>query len=131
MATSPVYASTPKVGSAAAPGFDTSLTAPSTTATILTGGSSGSKVEEIIVQGTGTTAAGVLNIWLHDGSNYSLIDQVLLTAVTSSTTAVAFRQVRQYSNLWLPSNSWTLRISHTTTGNDTNKLRVTALYNDF
>jgi hypothetical protein len=84
----PIYAVTPKVGSAAAPGFDTSLTAPSTTATILTGGTAGSKVEEIVIQGTGTTVAGVLNIFLHDGSAYSLVDQVLITAVTSSTTAV-------------------------------------------
>jgi hypothetical protein len=71
-----------------------------------------------------------LNLWLHDGTNYRLFDQVLLTAVTSSTTAVAFRAVRQYSNLWLPSSSWTLRISHTVTGNDTNKLMVVAYYND-
>ena len=131
MATSPIYATTPKVGSVAAAGFDTSLTAPSTTATVLTGGTSGSKVEEIIIQGTGTVAAGVVNLWLYDGSNYSLFDQILLTAVTSSTTAVAFRAVRQYTNLWLPSNSWTLRVTHTVTANDTNKLRVTALYADY
>lgn len=130
MATSPVYASTPKIGSAAAPGFDTSLTAPSTTATILTSGSSGSKVEEIVVQGTGTTVGGVLNVWAHDGSNYSLLDQFLISAVTSSATAVAYRAVRQYTNLWLPTG-YTLRISHTVTGNDTNKLRVTAYYEDF
>lgn len=129
MATSPVYAATPKIGSAAAPGFDTSLTAPSTTATVLTSGSSGSKIEEIVVQGTATTVAGVLNIWAHDGSNYSLLDQVLISAVTSSTTAVAFRAVRQYSNMWLPTG-YTLRISHTVTGNDTNKIRVTAYYSD-
>jgi hypothetical protein len=127
----PIYAVTPKSASAAAPGFDTSLTGPSTTATVLTAGTAGSKVEEIVIQGTGTTVAGVLNIWLHDGSNYSLVDQVLITAVTSSTTAVAFRQVRQYQNLVLTNNSWTLRISHTVTGNDTNKLRVTAYYADF
>ncbi len=127
----PNYTITPKVGSVAAAGFDTSLTSPSTTATVFTAGSSGSKVEEIIIQGTGTTVAGVVNLWLHDGTNYSLIDQVLVAAYTSATTTTAPRYVRQYTNLWLPTNSWTLRVSHTVTGNDTNKLRVTALYADY
>lgn len=126
MASSPAFASTPSLGSASLAGFDTSLTAPSTVSTIVTGGSSGTKINEIVIQGTGTTVAGVVNIFVYDGSAYSLIDQVLVSAVTSSTTAVAFRAVRQYANLVLPSSSWTLRATHTVTGNDTNKLRVTA-----
>lgn len=125
MASSPAFASTPSLGSASLGGFDTSLTAPSTVSTIVTGGSSGTKINEIVIQGTGTTVAGVVNIFVYDGS-YSLIDQVLVSAVTSSTTAVAFRAVRQYANLVLPSSSWTLRATHTVTGNDTNKLRVSA-----
>lgn len=125
MSSTPAFASTPNVGSASLGGFDTSLTAPSTVSTILTAGSSGAKIDEIVVQGTGTTVAGVVNIFVHDGSSYSLVDQFLITAVTSSTTAVAFRNTRQYANLILE-NGWTLRASHTTTGNDTNKLRVTA-----
>jgi hypothetical protein len=126
MATAPAFAATPKLGSIAAAGFDTSLTAPSTTATVLTAGASGTKIEEIVVQGTGTTVAGILNIFAYDGSTYHLIDQVLISATTSSTTAVAFRALRQYTNLVLPANTWTLRITHTVTGNDTNKLHVSA-----
>lgn len=126
MSASPAFASTPALGSASLGGFDTSLTAPSTASTIVTGGSSGTKINEIVVQGTGTTVAGIVNIFVHDGSSYSLIDQILVSAVTSSTTAVAFRAIRQYPNLVLPSNSWTLRATHTVTGNDTNKLRVSA-----
>ena len=125
MASSPAFASTPSLGSASLGGFDTSLTAPSTVSTIVTGGSSGTKINEIVIQGTGTTVAGVVNIFVYDGS-YSLIDPVLVSAVTSSTSAVAFRAVRQYANLVLPSSSWTLRATHTVTGNDTNKLRVSA-----
>lgn len=129
MSASPAFASTPAVGSIALSGFDTSLTAPSTAVTVVSGGSSGTKVEEIILQGTGTTVAGLCNIFLHDGSTYHLIDQVTVTAVTSTTTAVAFRAVRNYANL-LVKNGWTLRASHTVTGNDTNKLKITAVGGD-
>lgn len=125
MGTSPKFADTVNVGSIALGGFDASLTAPSTSVTVVTGGSSGTKVEEIVLQGTGTTVAGVCNLFLHDGSTFHLYDQIPITAVTSSTTAVAFRAYRQYTNL-LVKNGWTLKASHTVTGNDTNKLKITA-----
>lgn len=129
MATSPTFASTINVGSIALSTYDISLTAPSTAVTVLTGGSSGTKVEEIILQGTASTSAGVCNIFLHDGSTYHLVDQILVTGVTSSTTAVTFRAVRQYTNLFVK-NGWTLKAAHTTTGNDTNKLKITATGGD-
>ena len=130
MATSPVYAATPKIGSATLGGFDASFTSPSSASTIVTGGSSGSKIEEVVIQGLATLAAGIVNLWTHDGSTYRLFDQVLLTtSPTASTTVAAFRAIRQYSNLWIPNGS-TFRASHTTTGNDTSKIAVTAFYAD-
>lgn len=130
MSSTPAFASTPKVGSATAHAtLDTSLTGPTNYATPLTGGASGSVVHELIFQGLGTTVAGVVNVFLHDGSAWSLIDQVLVSAVTSSTTAVAWRARRQYENLFLPSNSWTLRFSQTIAGNQS-MIRVSALYGD-
>lgn len=118
MASSPAFASTPALGSATAHAtLDTSLTGPTNYATILTGGSSGTKINEVVFQGVGTTAAGVINLFVYDGSNWSLIDQVLVSAVTSGTAAVAFRAVRQYANLVLPSSSWTLRFSQTVSTN--------------
>jgi hypothetical protein len=108
-------------------GFDASFTAPSTTTTMITAAATGTIVHEIIVQGLATLVAGIVNIFIHDGSTYELYDQVLLTATpTASTTAVAFRAVRQYSNLILKTG-YTLRVSHTVTGNDTSKLAVTVV----
>lgn len=129
MASTPSFAATVNVGAIALGGFDTSLTAPSTVVTVVTGGTSGTKVEEIVLQGTGTTVAGVCNIFLYDGSTYHLYDQIPITAITSSTTAVAFRTVRQYANL-IVKNGWTLRATHTVTGNDTNKLKIAATGGD-
>lgn len=126
MATAPKFASTPRVGSGLVSAtLDTSLTAPSNVTTLLTGVAAGTKVEEIVVQGVGTTVAGVLNVFLYDGSTYHLIDQFSISAVTSSATAVAYRSVRQYTNLLLADNTWSLRVAQTVSGNQS-MLKVTA-----
>ncbi|MCK8198444.1 hypothetical protein, partial [Erwinia amylovora] len=42
-------------------------------------------------------------VWLWDGTNASVIDEIPVTAVTPSTTAAAFVASRSYGNLVLPS----------------------------
>ncbi len=117
MASAPAFAATPNVGVGLLPAtFDTSLTAPSNTTTIFTAGASGSKVDQITVQGVGTTSAGVVNVFLYRSSTYYLFDQFLITAVTSSTTAVAYMAVHTYENLLLLSGD-TIRVTTTVAGN--------------
>lgn len=128
MSATPGFAAAPIVGAANLAGFDASLTGPSSFSTVVTGGASGTKIEEIDVIGLATTAAEVVNLFLHNGSTWFLFDQILVTAVTSSTTAVAYRTARTYTNLWVP-NGWTLRASHTVTTND-NKLAIEAFGGD-
>jgi hypothetical protein len=91
MATSAQYAATPKIGSATLTTADTSLTAPTTVSTILTAGASGTRIDYIDVQGVATTVAGLINLFIFDGTNYILWAQVPVIAVTSSTTAPAFQ----------------------------------------
>ena len=90
MATSAQYAATPKIGSALLTTADTSLTAPSTVGTVFTAGSSGSRIDYIDIQGVATTVAGLVNLFIFDGTNYFLYVQVPIIAITSSTTAAAF-----------------------------------------
>lgn len=90
MATSAQYAATPRIGSATLTTADTSLTAPTTVGTILTAGSSGTRIDYIDIQGVATTTASIVNLFIYDGSNYILWAQVPVIAVTSSTTAPAF-----------------------------------------
>lgn len=131
MAATPSFAATPKVGAGLVHAtLDTSLTAPTNVTTIITGGSSGTKVEELIFQGVGTTVASVVNVFLYDATTYHLVDQVLVTAITSSTTAVAFRARRQYQNLLLPSTSHSIRVTNTVAGNQS-MIKVSALGADF
>jgi hypothetical protein len=131
MAAAPAFAATPVTWTGLVPGtLDTSLTAPTNVTTLGTAGASGSKIEEIVCQGVGTTAAGVVNIFLYDGSTYHLYDQFLVPAVTSSTTAVAWRATRAYANLVLASNSWSLRCTVTVAG-DVSLVKVTATGGSF
>lgn len=90
MSTSAQYASTAVFGSANLTTADTSLTAPTTVGTILTAGASGTRIDYIEIQGVATTVSGVINLFVFDGTNYILWQQVPVQAVTSSTTAPAF-----------------------------------------
>lgn len=90
MATSAQYASTPVFGSATLTTADTSLTAPTTVGTVLTAGASGTRIDYIDIQGVATTVSGLVNLFVYDGTNYILWQQVPVQAVTSSTTAPAF-----------------------------------------
>lgn len=117
MATDPAFASTPHIASGLTPATaDTSLTTPTNETTIFTAGSNGSKIEEITVVGVGTTVAGLVNIFLYDGSTYWLYDQFATTAVTVSTTAASYRVNRTYANLILKSG-WSVRVTTEVVGN--------------
>ena len=133
MSTSAQYASTPKIGSATLTTADTSLTAPTTVGTIFTAGASGSRVDYINVQGVATTIAGIVNLFIYDGSNYSLYAQVPVMAMTSSTTAAAFQALVSSNtnpNL-LPINLPTGYSLRATTSVTQTGVRVTALGGDY
>lgn len=91
MSTTAQYASTPKIGSALLTTADTSLTAPTTVGIAFTAGASGSRIDYIDIQGVATTNAGLVNIFIYDGSTYFLYTQIPIVAITSSTTAAAFQ----------------------------------------
>ena len=90
MSTSAQYASTPKVGSATLTTADTSLTAPTTVGTVVSAGASGTRIDYIDIQAVATTVASLINLFIHDGTNYILWQQVPVQVVTSSTTVPAF-----------------------------------------
>lgn len=90
MATSAQYAATPVLGSANLTTADTSLTAPTTVSTILTAGASGTRIDYIEIMGVATTVASLINLFVYDGTNYILWQQVPVSAVTTSTTTPSF-----------------------------------------
>jgi hypothetical protein len=133
MSTSAQYASTPKVGSANLTTADTSLTAPTTVGTVVSAGSSGTRIDYIEVQGVATTVAGLVNLFIYDGTTYILWQQVPVIAITSSTTAPAF-----VANLSSNSNSNVMPLTlptgyslRATTSVAQTGVRVTAYGGDF
>lgn len=112
MTADPGFASTVLLGAnSVSATADNSWTTFTNAVDIVTGGASGSKIEEVIFQGIGVTLNGVVNLILFDGSTNHLIDQVLFAGISGSTTVLAERFVRRYPNLFLASSSQKLRAS--------------------
>lgn len=111
MATSPTFTSTPRVGVAAVSAANTNRDGTGTIVDALTGGSSGTKVFEVRVQATVTTTAGMVRIYLYNGTTYYLFDEIPVTATTGSASVAEFEAVRTYSNLLLPASSWKIGAS--------------------
>lgn len=121
MASDPTFASTVNNGSALLGSAETNLQVPVNSSIILTAGASGSKIEEIVVEASATTlvattVAGLVYLFLYDGTTYHLFDVITVTAITASSTVPGFRQRNVYANLFLKTG-WSLRASQSISGN--------------
>jgi hypothetical protein len=126
MAASPNFAATPRVGAIEISTADTSRTSPTNVGTVLTAGASGSRIDEVNVVALGTTTSNVVRLFLFDGTNYFLMQEVLIAALTPSVTAPVVTYISTYSNLMLPSG-WSLRA----TTNNAEAYEVLAFGGDF
>lgn len=126
MANNPAFSSTPAAGAGLLPATaDTSQTAPANVTIVLAAGANGTQIYELCCEPVGTTVAGLVNVFLFDGTTYHLYDQVPITASTVSQVAANPRVVRTYPNLILP-NGWSLRVAGTVAGNQS-LVKVSAL----
>src|SRR6478609_2219495 len=99
MAADPAFASTPRHSAASVSATaDTSRTSITTSVDVFTAGSSGSKIESIVFEGTGSTLAGVVVIWIYDGSTNHVLYEEAVTVVAASTTVAAYRTERTFDN---------------------------------
>lgn len=126
MATSPNFAATPRVGAVLISTADTSRTSPTNVGIVLTAGSSGSRIDEINVVAMGTTTANVVRLFLFDGTNYFLMQEVLIAALIPSASLPVVTYTTTYNNLMLPSG-WSLRA----TTNNAESYEVLAFGGDF
>lgn len=111
MAAEPVFAVTPRLGSVSVATADSSLTAPTNVGTLITGVAAGTRVTEIVAKVAAGFAAAVVRVFLYDGTTYYLFDELVFTAVASSSTAASGRVSATYANLILPSASWSVRVT--------------------
>jgi len=71
---------------------------------------SGSRIDDIFVNATGTTTAGVIRLYVSDGTNINLWQETLVTATTPSTTVQTFNFSLINQGLIL-APGWSLRAS--------------------
>lgn len=91
MATDPVFFSTPKCWTGVVSAANTNRDGTGTIVDIVTAATGGSKVERVVIQATGTTTAGIVRLYVYNGSASRLIREVSITAITPSGTTAAFR----------------------------------------
>lgn len=111
MATSPQFATTPRIGLGQVTAANTNRDGTGTLVNIITGVAAGTKIQEVAIQATGTTTAGMVRLYLFDGTNNRLFDEFVVSAITVGASTAAFRTSKSYDNLTLPSASWILKAS--------------------
>jgi hypothetical protein len=131
VATAPAFASTPNIGVGRPATAETDSQTPAQSVTCFTPGANGAKVEEIVVAAaktaslTVTTVAGLVLLYLHDGTTFHPFDVIAVTAVSGTATAAPFRASNRYANLFVKAG-WTIKASQTIAGN-ASMLEVTCL----
>ena len=126
MASTPNYAATPRCGLAVISTANTNRDGSGTLGTVLTAGSSGSRIEEVVVTATGTTTAGMVRLFVHDGTNARLFAELPVAAVTPSGTARAASARALFDHLVLPSGHSLRAATH-----NAEEFVVTAFGGDF
>jgi hypothetical protein len=62
----------------------------------------GTRIDAIKVIGQGTTVATIQDIWINDGTNSYLFDEIAIAAVTANTTVSSATNTISYTTLTLP-----------------------------
>ena len=88
--TSPVFTLTAVCAMGTVSTANTGRDGSGTVVTIWTPGADGGRLDYVRVQATGTTTVGVVRLFVYDGSLYFLWKELLVTAITPSTTVEAF-----------------------------------------
>ena len=86
MSTTANYASTPKCGVGQVSVANTDRDGTGTIVTVFSAGASGSRIDAIDLKAVGTTTAGMIRLFIHDGTNARLLTEVPVTAITPSGT---------------------------------------------
>lgn len=88
--TNPIFTDTANLAVAAISTANTARDGTGTVPTIFTAGVKGSRVHRIRVKATVTTTAGMVRIFVHNGSAFFLYLEVPVTAITPSATVESF-----------------------------------------
>lgn len=108
MASTPKFASEARIGIGAISSANTNRDGTGTIVDVLVGVAANTRVERVIVQAIGTTTAGMVRLFLHNGTAWFLYREIPIVAITPSATVTAFRDEVLTPDLIPPSTSWKL-----------------------
>ena len=86
MAVTAQYAATPRCGATQVSTANTKRDGTGILDPILTAGASGTRIDAINIKAMGTTTAGMIRLFVHDGTVARLLTEIPVTAVTPSDT---------------------------------------------
>ena len=90
MAAAPIFIGTPKSPTVQIATANTLRDGTGTLGTVYTAGASGARIDRLNITATGTTTAGMIRLFLFDGTNNRLIQEQPVVAVTPSATMPAY-----------------------------------------
>jgi hypothetical protein len=131
MSTSANYAATPKNSGAQIATANTARDGTGTLGTVYTAGTSGSRIDSMSLQATGTTTAGMIRFFvsIDSGTTKRLIGEVPVTAITAAATTPVWQAVITSQNASFMQNGLVLQanaILYAST-NNAETFNVTAL----
>ena len=86
MALTPSYVATPRMGAMQLTAANTARDGSGTIVNVFTGGASGSRIDAIFLKATGTTTAGMIRLFVSDGTNSRLIAELPVSPNTVAAT---------------------------------------------
>lgn len=108
---SPIFVETPNIGMGQVSAANTNRDGTGTVVTLFTAGAKGSRVHRVRIKAAGTTTAGMIRLFIHDGTNFRFWKEIPVTAITPSATVESF-EAEEYMPgelaLVLPAG-WTIR----------------------
>jgi hypothetical protein len=114
MASAPQFTSTPRLGLAQLTAANTNRDGTGTLVDVISGGTNGTRVEHIDFAAAGNTSAGIVRLFLNDGTNTRLWKEILVQAVTTSTSVSVWMYSLDCSTLGrllILKSGWTLKAS--------------------
>jgi hypothetical protein len=105
--TSPIFPNVPIIGIASlvsntAVTARTVITGTTGLTQLTTTSTNGTRIDAITVKAQGTSVAGLLDIWVYNGTTSYLYDEIAISAVTANTTVAATANTITYTMLTIP-----------------------------
>ena len=127
MAITAQFVATPKVGLATINTANTSLTGSGTIGIVFSAGTNGTRIERCVVKATGTTTAGMVRLFIHNGVAATLLTEIPVAPVTPSGTLPAFETTLVFDGgLVIPTGYSLCAATH-----NAESFQLTALGGDF